>query len=160
MLDRIREFILRRLPQGVRQSLPIGDRRRGAQWGMVAVGVFMISLGKFAVWSPIDTLFSQTLGRLGLETEWGVIMIGMGALQIVTAFVPWRTALVVCYGMSGIVLCWTYVIVGLAGKLSTPTVDACLGVGIVMLIAAVSKARQSVCIRSYQKATNYGYARD
>lgn len=160
MLDQIRAFFVRLLPQNVRRALPLGDRRRGAQWGMVAVGVFMIQLGKFAVFSPIDTLFSQNLARIGLETEWGVIMISVGLLQIVAAFVPWRTALVLCYGLSGLVMCWTYVIVGLAGKLSTPTVDACLGVGIVMLIAAVSKARQSVCIRSYQKATNYGYARD
>ena len=160
MLDRIREYLLRRLPQGVRQSLPSGDRRRGAQWGMIAVGVFMISLGKFAVWSQIDTLFSQTLGRMGMETQWGIVMIAIGIVQIVTAFVPWRTALVVTYGVSGIVLCWTYIVVGLVANLSTPTVDACLGVGVVMLIAAVSKARQSVCIRAYQRRTNYGLARD
>jgi hypothetical protein len=49
--------------------------------------------------------------------------------------------------------------VGLLGGLSTPTVEVCLGVGIVMLIAAVSKARQSVCIRAFHKATQNGYSR-
>lgn len=160
MLDRIREYILRRLPQGVRQSLPNGDRRRSAQWGMVAVGVFMVSLGKFAVWGSVDTLFTQSLARLGIETAWGLVMVSAGLLQIITAFVPWRTLLVATYGMSGIVMLWTYVLVGLIGGRTTPTIDACLGVGVVMLIAAVSKARQSVCIRAFQRTQRYGLSSD
>ena len=156
MLDKTRSFLVRMLPSSIRGKLPSGDRRRGAQWGTVAVGVFMILLGRFAAFSSLDTLFTQTLARHDIETEWGLIMIANGLAVVVTAFVPWRTILVATYGASGLVLCWTWVIVGWLGQLSTPTVDVCLGVGIVMLIAAVSKARQSVCVRAQQKATNYG----
>lgn len=159
MLDAIRETVLRHLPQGVRQALPPSDRRRGAQWGMVAVGALMIIMGRFAAFSPVDTMFTQTLSRLGLETEWGVIMIVVGSAQIATAFIPWRAGLVAVYGASGTILCWTWVMVGWLGQLSTPTVDVCLGVGIVMLIAAVSKARQSMCVRAFHRQTQNGYSR-
>lgn len=158
MLDRLREAFLRQMPQGVRQALPSGDRRRGAQWGMVAVGVFMIAMGRFAAFSPVDTLFTQVLTRLGMETEWGVVMILNGIALVVTAFIPWRAALVAVYGTSGLTLCWTWILVGWIGRLNTPTVDVCLGVGVVMLIAAVSKARQSVCVRAFQRTQN-GYSR-
>lgn len=159
MLDQIRAAIVRWLPTAVQQAMPSGDRRRGAQWGMAGIGVFMIALGRFAAFSSTDTLFTQTLMHLGMETEWGVVMILTGLALVVTAFIPWRAALVAVYGTSGLVLCWTWILVGWIGRLSTPTVDVCLGVGVVMCIAAVSKARQSVCVRAFQRATQNGYPR-
>lgn len=158
MMDQVRAIIFQSLPTIVRRLAPATDRRRGVQWGMVFAGVFMVLIGRFAAFSPLDTLFTQALSRLGLETIWRLIMILIGSALIATAFVPWRPVLVVVYGLGGLVLCWTWVLVGLLGGVSTPTVDVCLGGGIVLLIAAVAKARQSVCVRAFQR-TQDGYPR-
>lgn len=156
MLEAIRAALMSLLPGPVRMKLPTTDRRRTVQWGVLAVAVFMLVLGRFALFSPIDTLFSQSLARMGLQDSWGVVMIASGVCLAASTITPWRLFQVLSYGVSGLVLCWTYILVGWVGKISTPTVDACLGVGIVMLLATVSKARQSVCVRARDKAARYG----
>ena len=143
--------VLKLIPKSVLRRLPPPDPRRDAAWGMCAVGVFMIFLGRFALFSGMDTKFTATLARMSMEHAWGAVMIASGAVQAIAAFTPWRSFQVPVYGVSSIVLLWTWAMAGLIGGLSTPTVDACLGVGIVMLLGTVSKAQQSVLVREREK---------
>ena len=151
MFNVVRFTLLRYIPAWLLQMLPPPDLRRDVAWGMFAVGIFMLSLARFAVFGRVNTLFTATLAHMGIETEWGLIMFASGFAQCLASFLPWRVLQVAIYGVSGIVLIWTYVITGLLHHLATPTVDACLGIGIVMLIGAVAKAQQSVMICARQR---------
>lgn len=148
--------ILLILPRSLLRRLPEPDLRRDTDWGMCAVGVFMILLGRFAAFGVLDTRFTATLARIDMEYTWGVIMVASGILQCLAAFTPWRAWQVYTYGWSGLVLMWTYIMTALILGLNTPTVDACLGVGLIMLIATAAKAQQSVMVRSCRRENERG----
>lgn len=145
-------FLFHALPAALRRRAPAPDRRRGVQWGMVFAGLFMTLLGRFALFSTPSTPFMQALAGLGVELLWGCVMLLVGGVTILAAFTPCRPALVVVYGIGGLVLCWTWILVGWIAGISGPLVDVCLGGGFVLLTAAVSTARQSVCVRAFQRA--------
>jgi hypothetical protein len=137
------------------------DRRRSVNVAMLALGVFLISLGRFAVFGAHDTLFTQTLARAGIETFWGWTMILVGVFKIAaasgflrkldeTAELP-RSS-VVAHLASGFVLLWTWVVCSLIYGLSTPTVDACLGVGVVLLAGGFVEANRSKEIRNGRRS--------
>ena len=148
MFNVVRFTLLRYFPKALLRWLPEPDLRRDVAWGMTAVGVFMIALGRFAAFGGRDTQFTAVLSRMNLEYEWGIIMITMGVTQCLASFLPWRVLQVTTYGLSGLVLLWTYVLTGLISGLITPTVDACLGIGVVLMIGAIAKAQQSVLVRA------------
>jgi uncharacterized membrane protein HdeD (DUF308 family) len=137
------------------------DRRRSANVSMIALGVFMISLGQFAAWGPQDTLFTVTLARAGIEHFWGWVMIVTGAFKIASACgclrwmdesTDWPRSSVVAHLVSGFVLLWTWVVTGLMYGLSTPTVHACAGVGFVLLAGGFVEARRSREIRNGRRS--------
>ena len=137
------------------------DRRRSVNVPMLALGVFLISLGRFAAFGAQDTLFTQTLARAGIESFWGWTMILVGMFKVAaasgflrkldeTAELP-RSS-VVSHLASGFVLLWTWIVCSLMYGLQTPTVDACLGVGVVLLIGGFVEANRSKEIRNGRRS--------
>lgn len=132
------------------------DRRRSMNIAMIGLGVFMISLGRFAAFGEQDTLFTTTLSRAGMETLWGWVMIASGAFQVAAGggFLRWLDehpelprSTVVSHLASGLVLSWTWIVCYLMYGLSTPTVDACGAVSLVLLAGAYREAHQGKMVR-------------
>jgi len=59
---------------------------------------------------------------------------------------------VVSHLASGFVLLWTWIVCSLMYGLQTPTVDACLGVGVVLLIGGFVEANRSKEIRNGRRS--------
>lgn len=127
------------------------DRRRWVNWPVIGIGLMLISMGRFAVYGPIETLFTSTLGRMGLNVSWGIIMIFIGIGNIAVVFIPNRTPTVVMYGITAITLLWTWFLAYFVGGIYTPTVEACLWVGIALLVGAAYEANISKRIRCVRK---------
>jgi len=132
------------------------DRRRSLNIAMIGLGVFMISLGRFAAFGVHDTLFTQTLARAGMEALWGWVMIAVGVFKVVAGcgllrFLDEHPELprstVVAHLASGFVLMWTWIVCYLMYGLSTPTVDACGAVSVVLLAGAYLEAQKGKVIR-------------
>lgn len=100
------------------------DRRRHSiRVHTITLGIVLSSLGFYA-FSPLDTLFVRTLTKLGMEHEWGTVLVIAGALLSYSGvsrnrYVQWSgnfTASLVCG--------WTVMLFWLYGAI-TPTVSAC-----------------------------------
>jgi hypothetical protein len=111
----------------------------------------LISLGRFAAFGPVETLFTNTFARMGLDMSWGVIMIVIGIGNIAAVFMLNRTATVVVYGITSITLLWTWFLAYFIGVVYTPTVESCLWVGIALFIGAAYEATISKKIRCVRK---------
>lgn len=127
------------------------DRRKWINWPMIAVGLMMVSMGRYAIFGSYETLFTSTLARLGVESMWGFVLITVGGLNLVAVFIRNRTLIVATYGISAIALFWTWVIAYLIGGIYTPTVENCLWVGCALLVGTAYEANTSKQIRCIKK---------
>ena len=132
------------------------DRRRSANVAMIGLGVFLMSLGRFAAFGGHDPLFTHTLAKAGMEQSWGWTMILVGAFKIAAGCgcMRWMDeqphiprSSVVAHLTSGAVLLWTWIVCGLLYGLSTPTIEACGAVGLVLLIGGYVEARKAKVMR-------------
>lgn len=130
------------------------DRRRSANVAMIGLGVFLMSLGRFAAFGGQEITY--TLARAGMETSWGWTMILVGAFKVAAGCgcLRWMDeqmhiprSSVVAHLLSGAVLTWTWIVCWLLYGLSTPTVDACGAIGAVLLIGGYVEARKAKVMR-------------
>jgi hypothetical protein len=122
------------------------DRRR-QPWRIhtMTLGAVLAVMGMYA-FSPMDTSFTATLARMGLEEAWGVAMILGGLTLGVSAPMQRRYARWVG-NMGGMMAAgWTFSLCWTAGIL-TPTVAAC---GVIAVGCAWAMLRDAFAGREYR----------
>ena len=116
---------------------------------LIVAGI-LLTLGWYASpWQPLDTFFTQTLARLGLEYFWSFLFTVAGMLKLVAS--SWRcqcpSLLTWCANwITAIVTLWTGFIFVAYGPL-TPTTAACWVIGIGSVASLYRNARQKQRIR-------------
>lgn len=127
-------------------------RRRSARPGTVTIGALVASMGSYA-FSGSETLFTILLGRMDLETEWGIIMFVTGLMQILSGLINHRLLMWASNTLVMLVCGWTYLLFALHG-LFTPTINNCaiLSIGALYTLVrdALDSKRCRVVARGYQ----------
>lgn len=125
----------------------IQDRRKDSpRSGMATIGALIIMMG-FYVFGPQETLFTNTLARLGIEYFWGSLMIAVGLIHMTSAFMPHiRLFNWFAHTVTSIVTAWTFFLMTSMGT-NTPTINACLVIAIGSAITMLKDALEGVKIR-------------
>ncbi|MEK9809112.1 MAG: hypothetical protein VW362_01595 [Candidatus Nanopelagicales bacterium] len=125
-------------------------RRQDIKTDALIVAGILLTMGWYASpWQPIDTLFTQSLARLGLETTWALLFSIAGTLRAYVAIMRGKAPRWACF-----VANWFSALIGLwTGLLfihgpTTPTIMACWVIGVGSLVSLFRDARQQQKMRS------------
>ncbi len=123
------------------------DRRRSSpRSGMTTVGALVMMLGLY-VFGPQETLFTNALAKLGIETFWGVLMIVSGAIHVSASLMPsHRLFNWFAHTLTSMVTAWTFFLMFSIG-VSTPTINACLIIALGSLYTMIKDALEGVRMR-------------
>ena len=91
----------------------------------------LICMGLYA-FGPIDTWFTASLARMGIEHAWGWLMIGSGLLLSAAAVVPNRQLRWAGHAVAMFASAWTFWLMWPTGVM-TPTVSGC---GVIAIVCA------------------------
>lgn len=111
----------------------------------MTLGAVLVVMGMYA-FSPMDTTFTATLARMGLEESWGVAMIVGGLTLGLSSTVHHRYARWVGNMGGMLVSGWTFSLCWTAGML-TPTVAAC---GVIAVGCVIAMMRDAFAGREYR----------
>jgi len=123
----------------------------------IAVAGILLTFGWYASpYNPIDTLFTQTLARLGLETFWSVLFVVAGFLKMTSAIWCCSCPLWISFSanwLTAMACLWTGFMFWKMGPI-TPTTAACWVIGACAVLALYRNARQKQRLRvSYGPGT-------
>lgn len=117
----------------------------------LSVSGILLMFGWYASpWNPLDTFFTTTLARLGLDLIWSVLFIAAGSLKFVSAWWRCDCPLWISFAanwLTAMACLWTGFLFWKVGPL-TPTTAACWVIGICAVIALYRNARQKQRMRA------------
>lgn len=128
------------------------DRRRARlRTHTFTLGFVLVVMGCYA-FSPIDTLFTQTLARLGVEDLWGAVLLASGGLLALSAASSHKYMRWAGNAAGGFAGMWTFGLC-ISEGLFTPTVAACGVIGIGCIATMVRDALSGQKYRCMMRQT-------
>lgn len=138
----------------------MNERRARIHLGLIFLGLAFLSAGRFAIFGPQETRFTNALGVMGIDLVWGAILIVTGAASLAAAFIKNRFSTVFMLGVDAIICLWTAYIMNVIAGIYTPTLEILWWFGVAAGLSAAYEANQSRIMRCARGQPHRAQRRD